>query len=1716
MTALRICANPLIFLVAGWAVVAGCSNGGTGKAAVVVEEVAEDTADSQQDAGSDDLGTSDVEATSQAQCPGGPGCTCKEPGDCNNNFCIDTPAGKQCAAQCASDCADASFKCAAVPVGGDIINLCIPRYGFLCEPCADSKSCAAALGSESALCIAYGGANGNFCGVPCVGNEDCPGGYSCGSASSVEGSTGKQCLRTADAQGVVQCTCDVRANSLQLATKCMAAAVKGTCPGVRTCGASGLTVCNANQAAAEICDGLDNDCNGLTDEGLCDDKNPCTDDTCDPAAAGACGNVPNALPCSDGNACTDQDVCAKGKCAGIASNCDDNNVCTNDTCATDSGCAHSFADNAGCDDGNACSQGDLCQSGSCVSGKAKDCEDNNACTIDLCDAVTGTCQHKPQDGQPCNDGNSCTDPDACAGDTCKGTVKNCDDGNPCTDDSCDPTKGCASQTTTKACTDGNACTVNDLCDGKGACLGTSMDAATVCNDNNPCTADTCDGLLGCVNPAQAGSCEDGNPCTNGDACSAGKCAPGQNICSCQADSDCKPYDNKCLGVPFCDKAQAPFVCKTKVGTPVICDTSADSTCSKTACNPSSGICGAILEVDGKICNADNSVCTPGDACKGGVCTAGSSLNCDDKNPCSDDLCDAVKGCVNIGNIAPCSDGNACTVGDVCASTLCISGKLTVCDDGSTCTIDSCDKKSGNCVFDGTGQEGDPCDADQTVCTVGDKCVAGICKAGIVKNCDDSNGCTTDSCNAVAGCQHVNTSDPCDFDGNPCTPNDVCANGNCTLGPKKDCDDKNVCTLDSCDNTNGACLHLGAALDGQGCDDGNACTKNDACKTGVCLAGPAVNCDDGDPCTADSCDKIKGCLHPVVADSTPCNDGDACTLSDICVADKCAGVKLDCDDKNPCTVDSCTANGCAHDAVPDGKTVPGACDVAKYCVASKCVTPGCGDGYLNVGEQCDDANAAACDGCEACQIVSGLALDGKNGFAYNLGVLGLPGSLKGSLGLEQEFTIEAWINPAKLATDMPIVSRSVSGGASAYKFGVMATSGKLYFSHKSDSLEAIVSTGAVTAGAWHHVAIVGAKALTFFIDGQPAGTASLAVQRRDSGAPVSIGVEYVDANGLGTGNVFVGSIDAVHLATAPLYGAAFKPARIPQLLGATRALWLMDTQKDSVVADASGLSNDLTLSPAGATLVKDACFGAAADSAVCGDGKVNPVLETCDDGNANACDGCEQCHSVAVLDGATKSSQITVPVTVWAKDAFDPTAGELTIEAWVKPNSAAGIQEIISTSCANLSLHIVGSVFGLARSPIGAEGPCNDKSVILAGKWYHVAATIGWAKGSETRLYVNGVNVAKTVASNNGDPGLLNESMWIGAGVGGMGACSTVGAANFFNGQIDEVRISQGLRYTDDFKPARHLWSDKQTRALWRYDTPQDATLDDSGNGVTAKIVSSSLQVADTCLGEPPSSAICGDGIPARWEGCDKGVLGNGDYPKACSNGCQIASTPDCTALQWSSGQSPKGANVLVYPNTQKLFTAFTIEGWVRMAAYPAAPYGVLVGTDASDGCPPMPVGQHWGVATGSDGTDASFLAYSQIAKASKPLKVWKLNTWQHFAIQYHGLGAGSLYVDGVKVRDFAGITETWDASCPLRLGNSFGASNYYAGAQVAGLRFSKRVRYGQSFASAWSLGLDAATYWLFQMDPPIAPATTFDDTTAVFHIDPKGGGAATAGPACGL
>jgi formylglycine-generating enzyme required for sulfatase activity len=269
----------------------------------------------------------------------------------------------------------------------------------------------------------------------------------------------------------------------------------------------------------------------------CDDGNACTRDTCD--ASRGCGNwtARDGSKCVEGKCAslvwTRPFTCLAGQCTegGGTENCDDANPCTEDNCFTDAGCLN-VANTKPCNDNDPCTVTDACSGGACVGTGTLDCDDQNACTTDFCQAGSGCKTTNVTDGTGCGTGacNGLTfTPEAsCQAGVCTvggGGPQSCDDGKTCTVDSCDGTTGCRHQVIDGNCLIDGACQANGAM--KGACLkcvaASSKTQWTVmdsCDDGKACTTDSCD--------TGTGACKhdnlvDGADCGGGKHCSGGEC-----------------------------------------------------------------------------------------------------------------------------------------------------------------------------------------------------------------------------------------------------------------------------------------------------------------------------------------------------------------------------------------------------------------------------------------------------------------------------------------------------------------------------------------------------------------------------------------------------------------------------------------------------------------------------------------------------------------------------------------------------------------------------------------------------------------------------------------------------------------------------------------------------------------------------------------------------------------------------------------------------------------------------------------------------------------------------------------------------------------------------------------------------------------------------------------------------------------------------------------
>mmetsp|Transcript_5909 Transcript_5909/g.8582 ORF Transcript_5909/g.8582 Transcript_5909/m.8582 type:complete len:1387 (+) Transcript_5909:150-4310(+) len=136
-----------------------------------------------------------------------------------------------------------------------------------------------------------------------------------------------------------------------------------------------------------------------------------------------------------------------------------------------------------------------------------------------------------------------------------------------------------------------------------------------------------------------------------------------------------------------------------------------------------------------------------------------------------------------------------------------------------------------------------------------QCIAGTCEqiAGSAPVCDDGKKCTIDTCDPSKPYNVL--TDLCVFTPKACENGNMCdgikdcdeETGSCyEKEPPVDCDDSNACTTDTCNPSTGICSNTALS-----CNDNNACTLNDTCDplTGCIFEEPQQNCCGNAECEA---------------------------------------------------------------------------------------------------------------------------------------------------------------------------------------------------------------------------------------------------------------------------------------------------------------------------------------------------------------------------------------------------------------------------------------------------------------------------------------------------------------------------------------------------------------------------------------------------------------------------------------------------------------------------------------------------------------------------------------------------------------------------------------------------------------------------------------------------------------------------------------------------
>ena len=188
---------------------------------------------------------------------------CEANEECKSSYCLPDLQGAFCTRPCTPDC-PSGWACRLVtdPHGGtEPVGLCAVDRQRLCQPCASDSACNPSGGDR---CLDFG--TEKACGRDCTFST-CPTGYDCKSTTQ-EGKTSKQCIPLSG-------TCICTATTAGQIRGCQSENDAGACSGQQLCQPpNGWSSCSAKEPAVESCNGADDNCNGPIDEGM--EPKPCT------------------------------------------------------------------------------------------------------------------------------------------------------------------------------------------------------------------------------------------------------------------------------------------------------------------------------------------------------------------------------------------------------------------------------------------------------------------------------------------------------------------------------------------------------------------------------------------------------------------------------------------------------------------------------------------------------------------------------------------------------------------------------------------------------------------------------------------------------------------------------------------------------------------------------------------------------------------------------------------------------------------------------------------------------------------------------------------------------------------------------------------------------------------------------------------------------------------------------------------------------------------------------------------------------------------------------------------------------------------------------------------------------------------------------------------------------------------------------------------------
>ncbi len=559
----------------------------------------------------------------------------------------------------------------------------------------------------------------------------------------------------------------------------------------------------------------------------------------------------------------------------------------------------------------------------------------------------------------------------------------------------------------------------------------------------------------------------------------------------------------------------------------------------------------------------------------------------------------------------------------------------------------------------------------------------------------------------------------------------------------------------------------------------------------------------------------------------------------------------------------------------------------------------------------------CDG----QLDNGLtpALTCAPGGGYAEGAAGV------ALG-RGDFTIEAWVRRDVAGPDVheTVFSQALADGERLF-LRVAAATGLPEVVLSGPAPGASVQ-GAVEIplGAWAHVAVERWRGhLRLYVQGVADGVAEIdPATSLDPSGPWSL---CADRAGAGSG--WSGAIDEARVSRGARYrGAAFLPSERLVDDGAVAHLWRFNEGQGVVAADAGAVGLELAVQGEG--LVADgvpdrrayfqdgdgdglggggAVLRACADPGVgwaetlgdCDDTQAGvgaPSFEDLDNGADDDCDGRPDAEDgVRVMDLRDPGGYVVVNTA--GRSAFYLRNTDFTLEAWVKLEAyTTGVEAALISNRNLANQDAVGWQLGVggwgaaeaARGRLlltldeGAdEHVLASEAAVPLGRWVHVAATFA-SVDTRAHVWIDGEPQGQAVL----------VPVPFGRTLVHLGRDHSLGDVPT-HAQLDDVRISTVRRWDEAFTPPRCVVSDNDTLTLWRFEEAAGDVLSEGDESDRAGLLrSGALRALAACEAKDAPLADCLSLLPLATDVCR-------DQAAACAGRASLGGAA-CAA--WCQGQ----------------------------------------------------------------------------------------------------------------------------------------------------------------------------------------------------------------------